>query len=95
MGRIWKFTEQVYEELGEAADKKVTTRFDEGLCGVFNNPFEKYADEVALGISKMNSYVDMINEAEGFILESWSGYSVRLQPQIKVMEVRFKNARRI
>ena len=71
MGRTWKFTEQIYEELGEAIDKKIETRFDTGVIaggpmGMFGNPFEKYADEINMGISKMNSYVDMINEADGF-----------------------------
>jgi len=37
-----------------------------GEWGVFGNPFEKYADEINMGISKMNTYVDMMNEAEGF-----------------------------
>lgn len=71
MGRTWKYTEQIYEEISEAIDKKIETRFDLGVMGsgtfgVFGNPFEKYAEEINTGISKMNSYVDMINEAEGF-----------------------------
>lgn len=71
MGRTWKFTEQIYEELTEAIDKKIETRFDTGVpaggpMGMFGNPFEKYAEEIDMGISKMNSYVDKINEADGF-----------------------------
>ena len=71
MGRTWKFTQQIYEELKEAINKKIETRFDTGVIaggpmGMFGNPFEKYADEINMGISKMNSYVDMINEADGF-----------------------------
>ncbi len=71
MGRTWKFTEQIYEELRENIEKKITTQFPAGVLGagewgMCGNPFEKYADEVERGISKMNTYVDMINEAEGF-----------------------------
>ncbi len=71
MGRTWKFTEQIYEELRENVEKKITTQFTAGVLGagewgVFGNPFEKYADEINMGISKMNTYVDMMNEAEGF-----------------------------
>lgn len=71
MGRTWKFTEQIYEELRENVDKKITTRFPGGVLGsgnlgVFGNPFEKYASEIDMGMSKMNTYVDMINEADGF-----------------------------
>ena len=71
MGRTWKFTEQIYEELRENVEKKITTEFPAGMLGagewgMCGNPFEKYADEVERGISKMNTYVDMINEAEGF-----------------------------
>ena len=67
MGRTWKFTEQIYEELSEAVDKKIETRFDLGVVGsLYGNPFEKYADEINMGIAKMNSYVDRINEADGY-----------------------------
>ena len=63
MGRTWKFTEQIYEELKENVDKKLETHFDMGLMG---NPFEKYAWEIDYGIAKMNDYVERINEADGF-----------------------------
>ena len=63
MGRTWKFTEQIYEELKENVDKKLETHFDTGLMG---NPFEKYAWEIDYGIAKMNDYVERINEADGF-----------------------------
>lgn len=67
MGRTWKFTEQIYEELSEAVDKKIETRFDLGVVGsLYGNPFEKYADEINTGIAKMNAYVDRINEADGY-----------------------------
>ena len=63
MGRTWKFTEQIYEELKENVDKKLETHFDTGLMG---NPFEKYAWEIDYGIAKMNEYVERVNEADGF-----------------------------
>ena len=63
MGRTWKFTEQIYEELKENVDKKLETHFDTGLMG---NPFEKYAWEIDYGIAKMNDYVERVNEADGF-----------------------------
>lgn len=71
MGRTWKFTNEIYEELKENVDKKVETQFCSGVLGsgqngVFGNPFEKYAYETNMGITKMNDYVDMINEAGGF-----------------------------
>lgn len=66
MGKTWKFTEEIYQDLGEAVDKKVTTRFNRGVYGLIDNPFEKYLDEIDTGIIKMNNYVDMINEADGF-----------------------------
>lgn len=63
MGRTWKFTEQIYEELKENVDKKLETYFHTGLLG---NPFEKYAWEIDYGIAKMNDYVEQVNEADGF-----------------------------
>lgn len=63
MGRTWKFTEQIYEELKENVDKKLETYFHTGLLG---NPFEKYAWEIDYGIAKMNDYVERVNEADGF-----------------------------
>lgn len=63
MGRTWKFTEQIYEELKENVDKKLETYFHTGLLG---NPFEKYAWEIDYGIAKINDYVERVNEADGF-----------------------------
>jgi len=66
MGRTWKFTEQIYEELRENVEKKITTQFTAGVLGagewgVFGNPFEKYADEINMGISK-NEYLCRYDE---------------------------------
>ena len=66
MGKTWKFTEQIYEELREAVDKKIETRFNRGVYEIMDNPFEKYLDEIDTGIIKMNNYVDRINDADGF-----------------------------
>lgn len=71
MGRIWKFTEQVYEEIGENVDKKLETQFKGdifmgGAYGIYANPFEDCAEQVNTGMNKMDSYVELINDANGY-----------------------------
>ena len=66
MGRTWKFTEQIYQEISEAVNYKITMYFCSRLFGELDSPFETYEDEIDMGISKLNGYVEMINEADGY-----------------------------